>query len=130
MITNTHDPGNPEMTSIDKFIGIEFRSHYADAATQKTLLEEYVASVIDPAAESMQSFAQKNDAQMADNLATVPAPNRMARQLEGYLMDARTETERNQARRNTTANEYAALWASTPVLAVLVVWRWKRRHVR
>ena len=105
----------------------------ADAATQKTLLEEYVASVnrhgvgcaehtcgnprlqqfvmeqglkagvpvpalegfkqamekatgqaIDPAAgESMQSFAQKNDAQMAANLATVPAPSRTARQLEG-----------------------------------------------
>jgi cobaltochelatase CobN len=28
VITNTRDPGRPEMTSIDKFIGTEFRSRY------------------------------------------------------------------------------------------------------
>ena len=28
VITNTRDPGKPEMTSIDKFIGTEFRSRY------------------------------------------------------------------------------------------------------
>ncbi len=28
VVTNTRDPGNPEMTSIDKFIGTEFRSRY------------------------------------------------------------------------------------------------------
>ncbi len=149
----------------------------ADAATQKTLLEEYVASVnrhgvgcaehtcgnprlqqfvmeqglkagvpvpalegfkqamekatgqaIDPAAESMQSFAQKNDAQMAANLATVPAPSRTARQLEGYVMEQRAEAQRNDARRDAAANEYAALWASMPVLALLIVWRYKRRR--
>jgi cobaltochelatase CobN len=265
VITNTRDPGNPEMTSIDKFIGTEFRSRYmnptwiegmkkegyagagemrsfveylwgwdatvtetvtdrmwkesfdvyvadknnlgmkeffeqkspyafqditarmletvrkgywkADAATQKTLLEEYVASVnrhgvgcaehtcgnprlqqfvmeqgakagipvpalegykqamekatgqaIDPAAESMQSFAQANDAQMAANLATVPTPSRNARQLEGYVMEQRTEAQRNEARRDAAVNEYAALWASMPVLALLIVWRYKRRR--
>jgi cobaltochelatase CobN len=265
VITNTRDPGNPEMTSIDKFIGTEFRSRYmnptwiegmkkegyagagemrsfveylwgwdatvtetvtdqmwkesfdvyvadknnlgmkeffeqkspyafqditarmletvrkgywnADAATQKTLLEEYVASVnrhgvgcaehtcgnprlqqfvmeqgakagipvpalegykqamekatgqaIDPAAESMQSFAQKNDAQMAANLATIPTPSRNARQLEGYVMEQRTEAQRNEARRDAAVNEYAALWASMPVLALLLVWRYKRRR--
>jgi cobaltochelatase CobN len=265
VITNTRDPGNPEMTSIDKFIGTEFRSRYmnptwiegmkkegyagagemrsfveylwgwdatvtetvtdqmwkesfdvyvadknnlgmkeffeqkspyafqditarmletvrkgywnADAATQKTLLEEYVASVnrhgvgcaehtcgnprlqqfvmeqgakagipvpalegykqamekatgqtIDPAAERMQSFAQKNDEQMAANLATIPTPSRNARQLEGYVMEQRTEAERNEARRDAAVNEYAALWASMPVLALLLVWRYKRRR--
>ena len=264
-ITNTRDPGHPEMTSIDKFIGTEFRSRYinptwiegmkkegyagagemrsfveylwgwdatvtetvddamwketfdvyvedkhklgmkeffekkspyayqditarmvetvrkgywkADAATQKTLLEEYVDSVnrhgvgcaehtcgnprlqkfvmeqglkagipvpalegfkqamekatgqaIDPAAESMQSFAQKNDAQMAANLATVPTPSRNARQIEGYVMEQRKEAQRNDARRDAAVNEYAALWASMPVLALLIVWRYKRRR--
>jgi cobaltochelatase CobN len=264
VVTNTRDPGKPEMTSIDKFIGAEFRSRYvnptwiegmkkegyagagemrsfveylwgwdatvtetvtdqmwkesfdvyvedkhdlgmkaffeqkspyayqditarmletvrkgywkADAATRKTLLEEYVASVnrhgvgcaehtcgnprlrqyvveqglkagvpvpalavfeqamekatsqaIDPAAERMQSFAQQNDAQMAANVATVPAPSRMARRLEGYVMEERAE-QRNVTRRDSAANEYVALWASMPVLALLIVWRWRRRR--
>ena len=267
VITNTRDPGRPEMTSIDKFIGTEFRSRYvnptwiegmkkegyagagemrsfveylwgwdatvsetvtddmwkesfdvyvedthnlgmkeffeqkspfayqditarmletvrkgywkADAATQKTLLEEYVASVnrhgvgcaehtcgnprlqqfvmeqglragvpvpalegfkqamekatgqaIDPAAESQQSFAQQNDAQMAANLATVPAPSRNARKLEGYLMEERAQEPRNEARRDSAVQEYAALWASLPLLALLIAWKYKRRRMQ
>ena len=112
----------------------------ADAATEKTLLEEYVASVnrhgvglrrthvrqsaaaavrdgaglkagipvpalegfkqemekatgqaIDPAAEREAVVRRQNDAQMAADLAAVPAPSRTARQLEGYLMEQRTE---------------------------------------
>jgi cobaltochelatase CobN len=30
MVTNTRDPGRPEMTTIDKFIGTEFRSRYVN----------------------------------------------------------------------------------------------------
>ena len=30
VVTNTRDPGRPEMTSIDKFIGTEFRSRYVN----------------------------------------------------------------------------------------------------
>jgi cobaltochelatase CobN len=30
MVTNTRDPGKPEMTSMDKFIGTEFRSRYVN----------------------------------------------------------------------------------------------------
>ncbi len=30
VVTNTRDPGNPEMTSIDKFLGTEFRSRYVN----------------------------------------------------------------------------------------------------
>ncbi len=30
VVTNTRDPGNPEMTSIDKFLGAEFRSRYVN----------------------------------------------------------------------------------------------------
>jgi hypothetical protein len=91
-------------------------------------MEKATGQAIDPAAESMQSFAQKNDARMAENLATVPAPSRLARQLEGYLMEERTEARRNEARRDSAVNDYAALWASMPVLALLIVWRWKRRR--
>jgi cobaltochelatase CobN len=267
VITNTRDPGKPEMTSIDKFIGTEFRSRYvnptwiegmkkegyagagemrsfveylwgwdatvtetvtdgmwkesfdvyvddkhnlgmkeffdqkspfayqditarmletvrkgywkADAATQKTLLGEYVASVnrhgagcaehtcgnprlqqyvmeqglkagipvpalegfrqamekatgqaIDSAAESQQSFATQNDAKMAANLATTPAPSRNARRLEGYLMEQRVQEQRNEARRDSAMQQYAGLWASVPLLACLVAWRYKRRRTQ
>jgi cobaltochelatase CobN len=265
VITNTRDPGRPEMTSIDKFIGTEFRSRYvnptwiegmkkegyagagemrsfveymwgwdatvsetvtdemwkesfdvyvqdkhnlgmkeffeekspfayqditarmvetvrkgywkADAATQKKLLEEYVASVnehgvgcaehtcgnprlqkfvmeqglkagipvpalegfkqamekatetsIESGAESQESFAKQNDAQMAARLEAVPAPSRFARQIEGYLMEERQKAQRNEARHDAPVNEYAALWASLPLLGLLVAWRWKRRR--
>ena len=30
VVTNTRDPGNPEMTSIDKFLGTEFRTRYVN----------------------------------------------------------------------------------------------------
>ena len=30
VVTNTRDPGHPEMTSIDKFLGTEFRSRYVN----------------------------------------------------------------------------------------------------
>ena len=30
IVTNTRDPGRPEMTAIDKFIGAEFRSRYVN----------------------------------------------------------------------------------------------------
>ena len=30
VVTNTRDPGNPEMTAIDKFLGTEFRSRYVN----------------------------------------------------------------------------------------------------
>ena len=30
VVTNTRDPGKPEMTSVDKFIGMEFRSRYVN----------------------------------------------------------------------------------------------------
>jgi hypothetical protein len=43
-------------------------------------------------------------------------------------MEQRTEAQRNEARRDAAVNEYAALWASMPVLALLLVWRYKRRR--
>jgi cobaltochelatase CobN len=230
VVTNTRDPGRPEMTSIEKFIGSEFRSRYvnptwiagmkkegyagagemrqfveylwgwdatapeviddakwqetfsvyvqdkyslgmqqffdanspfayqdmtarmtetirkgywkADDATKKKLLEEYVSSVnrhgvgcaehtcgnprlqkyvleegrkagipvpalegfqkametatgtqVQAAAQELSSFAQQNDARMAENLSKVPAISRMARQITGYLMEARQQTK-------------------------------------
>ena len=93
-------------------------------------MEKATGQAIDPAAESQQSFAQQNDAQMAANLSTVPAPSRTARKLEGYLMEERAQEPRNEARRDSAVQEYAALWASMPLLACLVAWRYKRRRMQ
>lgn len=40
VVTNTRDPGNPEMTSIDKFIGTEFRSRYVNPTWIKGMQRE------------------------------------------------------------------------------------------
>jgi hypothetical protein len=43
-------------------------------------------------------------------------------------MEQRTEQQRNEARHDAAVNEYRALWLSTPVLALLLVWSYKRRR--
>jgi cobaltochelatase CobN len=267
VITNTRDPGKPEMTTIDKFIGTEFRSRYvnptwiegmkkegyagagemrqfveylwgwdatvtetvddvmwqetfgvyvedkhklgmqeffeksspfayqdmtarmletvrkgywkADDATQKTLLEEYVGSVarhgvgcaehtcgnprlqkfvmdqgrkmgipvpaleafqkameqatqesIQSGAERLDSYVQQNDAKLAARLESVPAPSRQVSQIEGQVMEERTNAQQrlNDTRQDNTPGEWQALAASLPVLGLLLVWRWKRRR--
>jgi cobaltochelatase CobN len=264
VVTNTRDPGRPEMTTIDKFIGTEFRSRYvnptwiegmkkegyagagemrqfveylwgwdatapdtiddakwketfdvyvqdkhnlqmqeffeknspfayqditarmvetvrkgywkADAATQKKLIEEYIASVnkhgasgsevttgnprlqkyvldegrrvgipvpaldgfqkameqatatqIESAAQQETEFAQKNDAQMAANLAKVPAMSRVANTIKGYVMEQRqTDEQSNSSPEMVVRTEVQALAIGIPVIALLVAWRWKR----
>ena len=264
VVTNTRDPGQPEMTSMDKFIGTEFRSRYvnptwiegmkkegyagagemrafveylwgwdatvtetvddamwketfdvyvedkhklgmkeffeknspfayqdmtarmvetvrkgywkADAATQKKLLEEYVDSVNRhgvgcaeytcgnprlqkyvleqglkagipvPALEGFQQAMEK-----ATGRRSIPRPRACSvraaeRRADGgepgqgsraepqrpaarRVCDGAAEkAQRNDARRDAAVNEYAALWASMPVLALLIVWRYKRRR--
>jgi len=265
VVTNTRDPGRPEMTAIQKFIGTEFRSRYvnptwiegmqkegyagagemrafteylwgwdatapeviddakwketfdvyvedkhnlgmeqffetnspfayqdmtarmvetirkgyweADRATETKLLEEYVASVnrngvgcaeftcgnpqlqkyvldeglragipvpaldgfrrameaatgagIESGVEDAESFVAENDAEMARNLETIPARSRIARQLEGYVMDQQADSEQSPTRPNigATRTEFVVLLTSAPVLLLLLLWR--RRH--
>jgi cobaltochelatase CobN len=267
VVTNTRDPGKPEMTSIDKFIGTEFRSRYinptwiegmkkegyagagemrqfveylwgwdatvtetvddamwqetfgvyvedkhklgmkeffeksspfayqditarmvetvrkgnwkADAATEKRLIQEYVASVnahgvgcaehtcgnprlqkyvmdkgralgipvpalegfqramekatgeaVTEGAERLDSYVRENDAQIAARLSEVPAPSRLASRLEGFLMDEqKTAAQRmNDTRQEPMTGEWQAALGSLPVLAVLLVWRHRRRQ--
>src|SRR5262249_53421693 len=40
LVTNTRDPGKPEMTSLDKFIGQEFRSRYVNPEWIKGMQKE------------------------------------------------------------------------------------------
>ena len=53
VITNTRDPGNPEMTSIDKFIGTEFRSRYMNPTWIEGMKKEGYAG-----AGEMRSFVE------------------------------------------------------------------------
>ena len=95
-------------------------------------MEKATGEAIDPAAEREESFSRQNDAQIAARLEAVPAPGRLARQLEGYLMDERdgSPRERNQARQDAPAGEYTVIWAALPVLGLLLVWRWRRGGLR
>jgi cobaltochelatase CobN len=267
VITNTRDPGRPEMTTIEKFIGTEFRSRYvnptwiegmkkegyagagemrsfveylwgwdatapeviddgkwketfdvyvddkhglgmaeffddnspfayqdmtarmletvrkgywkADDATRRRLLEEYVGSVnrhgvgcaghtcgnprlqkfvaeeaikagvpvpavegfrrameeatgtrIDAAADEASEFARQNDTRAAENLARVPSASRDARQLRGYVMEQREQSQ--QAQSATSSNpppaELQLVLAGMPLIALLVAWRWRHRR--
>ena len=267
VITNTRDPGKPEMTSIDRFLGTEFRSRYvnptwiegmkkegyagagemrqfveylwgwdatvtetvddvmwqetfgvyvedkhqlgmqqffeksspfayqdmtarmletvrkgywkADDATQKKLLEEYVGSVnrhgvgcaehtcgnarlqkfvmdegrrmgipvpalegfqkamegatresITAGAERLDSYVQQNEAKITARLENVPAPSRGVSEIEGLVMEERTNQKQrlNDTRRDPMPSEWQALATTLPVLALLVAWRWKRRR--
>jgi cobaltochelatase CobN len=53
VVTNTRDPGKPEMTSIDKFIGTEFRSRYINPTWIEGMKKEGYAG-----AGEMRSFVE------------------------------------------------------------------------
>jgi cobaltochelatase CobN len=53
VVTNTRDPGRPEMTSIDKFIGTEFRSRYVNPTWIEGMKKEGYAG-----AGEMRSFVE------------------------------------------------------------------------
>jgi cobaltochelatase CobN len=93
-------------------------------------MEKATGEAIDPAAERDAAFARQNDAQMAARLESVPAPARLAHELEGYLMESqdRSQRPRHEARQDAQPSAYAPVVASLPVLGALVVWRWKRRR--
>ncbi len=94
-------------------------------------MEKATATQIEPAAEDASNFAKRNDAQMAENLSKVPALSRVARQLQGYVMEQR---EKNQPQkpdassRSTARPEFQAIGAGLPVIALLVAWSWRRRR--
>jgi cobaltochelatase CobN len=90
-------------------------------------LERATETPIESGAEELSSFARSNDAQMADNLSKVPAPGRSARQLEGYRMEAReTDLSQQTQRADDSGGAYLPLVTGGPVVALLLVWRWRR----
>jgi cobaltochelatase CobN len=47
VVTNTRDPGNPQMTSMDKFIGMEFRSRYVNPTWIAGMKQEGYAGAVE-----------------------------------------------------------------------------------
>ena len=71
----------------------------------------------------------QNDAQMARNIETVPAMSRLARQLEGYVMERREASQQspNEPARGARRTEIQVLLTGGPILLLLLLWR---RHHR
>jgi cobaltochelatase CobN len=96
-------------------------------AFRKTM-EDATARQVESAADEQTNFAQRNDTQMAANLERIPAISRMANTIKGYVMEQRDQS-REQASQQTAAaarGELQALAVGLPVLAMLIVWRWRR----
>ena len=124
-----HTCGNPRLQQYVMERGVRAGIPVPDLEGFKREMEKATQEAIDPAAEREEAFSRQNDAQIAARLATVPAPSRTARQLEGYLMEERDRStqSRNEAREDARPNEYAPVLATLPVIGVLLIWRWRRR---
>jgi cobaltochelatase CobN len=124
-----HTCGNPRLQQFVMERGLRAGVPVPALEGFKREMEKATGEAIDPAAEREEAFSRRNDAQMAARLAAVPAPSRAARELEGYLMEERDRSTqaRNEARDDVRPSEYAAVWASLPVLGLLLIWRWTKR---
>jgi cobaltochelatase CobN len=92
-------------------------------------MERATGESVSAGAERLQTFVQQNEATLAARLEKVPDPSREAGQVEGYLMEQQAQqAPRNPARSDSRPSEWQALYASLPVLALLLVWRLKRRR--
>ena len=125
-----HTCGNPRLQKYVMERGLRVGIPVPALEGYQAAMEKATGEAIDPAAEREEAFSRQNDARMAARLEAVPAPSRAARQLEGYLMEEhdRSSRPRNEARRDAPASQYAAVFASLPVLAILVAWRWRRKR--
>lgn len=93
-------------------------------------MEAATGTQIGTAAQQLTSFATKNDAQMAKNLSEVPVLSRVSRQIKGYLMEERQAQQKSSNRTTPTRQGTSArvLFTGGPVLAVLLIWRWRRHR--
>ncbi len=90
-------------------------------------MEQATATPIEAAAEEAENFAKQNDAQMAANLAKVPAMSRVANTIKGYVMEQRDQSQSPDASTDMVIRtEVQALAVGIPVIALLVAWRWQR----
>ncbi|HXH23630.1 MAG TPA: cobaltochelatase subunit CobN, partial [Vicinamibacterales bacterium] len=124
-----HTCGNPRLQKFVVERGLAYGVPVPLVEGFQRAMERATGRAIDAAAEEMASFAQRNEARLAARLEAVPAPSRFARRLEGYVMEERTfdAAARHDTRRDQRPTPYTGLLASGPMLALLIVWRLRRR---
>jgi cobaltochelatase CobN len=95
-------------------------------------MEQATQEGISAGAERLDSYVQQNDAKLAARLDRVPAPSRHVKEIEGLVMEERTNaSERlNDTRQDATPSEWQAVAITLPVLGLLLAWRWKQGRVR
>jgi len=93
-------------------------------------MEQATQEGITAGAERLDTYVQQNDAKLAARLERVPAPSRLVQEIEGLVMEERTNANQrlHDTRGDNTPSEWQALAASLPVLGLLLVWRLKRRR--
>jgi cobaltochelatase CobN len=92
-------------------------------------MEQATGTQVDSAAEDAANFAKRNDARMAENLSKIPAMSRVANQLKGYVMEQREQSKAKSSPNSASLrSELQAVIVGVPVIALLLVWRWRRRR--
>jgi len=90
-------------------------------------IEDATGQRVNAAAEEEADFAKKNDAEMAGNLSKIPAMSRVANTIKGYVMEQHDKSQpQKSSSGDTVRTEVQALLVGTPVIALLIAWRWKR----
>jgi cobaltochelatase CobN len=101
----------------------------------KQVMEEAMGANVENTAEALESFVRRNEtpagpAPDSTQVTEGQAPSNVgAGTLQGYLMQV-TERDRAARRQNAgmvTTTNWDSLWVAFPVLALLFVWRWRRR---
>ena len=120
-----HTCGNPQL---QKYVMDEGRNAGIPVPVLdgfQRAMEEATGTDIASAAEDAENFVSQNDAQMARNIETVPAMSRLARQLEGYVMEQRQTSQQspNDPTRGARRTELQVLLTGGPILLLLLLWR-------
>jgi cobaltochelatase CobN len=94
-------------------------------------MEKAMGGSVAAAARTLERFADRNEASSAAPAMTdTKVPSTSAPKLQGYLMSVSERTTPATATSTTvvaTNGKWNSLWVAIPVLAVLVVWRVRRR---
>jgi cobaltochelatase CobN len=129
--------GNPRLTKYvleqGKAAGVPVPA--LDAFQQA--IEKSMGNTVANTSTAMEQFVARNEAQPA--AASIQSPGAGARigaapqPLNGFLMEEQKRPSTETARPRTPfrlTGEWAPLVVAGPILAILVVWRWRRRHLR
>jgi cobaltochelatase CobN len=150
---NAHGPSGAEFTSgnprLSRYVMEEGRKAGVPVPSLQAFqraMERATGAQMAAAAQAAEAFATQNDARSAARLAEVPAPTppqttplpqptaqelaAASQQVKGFLMEEQERQRATDNARPVIANipdTWAALMAAVPLLALLILWRRRRR---